>query len=221
MANKSVGVLTIGQSPRPDLVAPLLPLIPDDCQIIQAGALDGLTKEMLPAIQHGIYPLATRMRDGNLVMVEELFLTAKLQEALDQLENQGVVASILLCAGTFAELNGKVPLFKPFSIGRDLLRLLGFNRLGLISPIKEQEAPIHARWHAARFQPTVWTANLANQDEPFNHQLQSQIEMNQLECIVLDYVGHPQEHVARLKETAVIPIIDLGQLAIVALTAVL
>ncbi|MCP4359875.1 MAG: AroM family protein [Chloroflexi bacterium] len=221
MAFKSIGALTIGQSPRPDLVSPLINLLPENCQIIQAGALDGLTKAALPPIHSGTYPLTTRMQDNSLVMIEEAFLASKLQQALDQLEKQGVVSTILLCAGTFADLQGMCPLFKPFAIGRGILNSLDLNKIGLISPIKEQEAPIRQRWQAADFQPTVWTADLAQQDKQFSQQLNEQIEANHLECIVLDYVGHPVSQVAKLRETAVIPLLDLGQLAIAALSATL
>ncbi|MCP4420449.1 MAG: AroM family protein [Chloroflexi bacterium] len=221
MTFKSIGALIIGQSPRLDLVSPLIDRLPETCRIIQAGALDDLTTASLPPIHDGTYPLTTRMRDGSSVMIEEAFLASKLQQTLDQLEAKGVIATILLCAGTFTDLKGTCPLFKPFSVGRDVLNSLGLTRIGLISPIKEQEAPIRQRWQAAGFQPTVWTADLAQQNKQFIQQLNEQIEVNHLQCIVLDYVGHPARQVAELRETAVIPLLDLGQLAIAALLAVL
>ncbi|HSG16474.1 MAG TPA: AroM family protein [Anaerolineae bacterium] len=221
MTQKLIGALTIGQSPRPDLVAPLKSRLPEECQILQAGALDGLIKASLPAVQNETYPLTTRMRDGSSVVIEEFFLAAKLQQALDQLEEQGVMATILLCAGTFSDLNGVHPLFKPFAIGRAVINSLGLNKIGLIAPIKEQEAPIRQRWQTAGFQPTVWTADLAQQDERFIQQLDELIEVNKLECIVLDYVGHPEPIVSQLRATAAVPLIDLGQLAMAALSSVL
>lgn len=220
MTHKRIGALTIGQSPRPDLVLPLINQLPDTCQIIQAGALDDLGKSSLPPIEEGTYPLTTRMRDGSFVIIEEAFLATKLQQALDQLEGQGVAATILLCAGTFADLKGTRPLFKPFSIGRDVLNALGFSKIGLIAPIKEQEAPIRRRWLTANFQPTVWTADLTQQDKRFVQQLTEQIKINHLECVVLDYVGHPESLVTQLRKTAVIPVIDLGELAIAAISSV-
>ena len=221
MTYKKIGVLTIGQSPRPDLVSPLIQQLPEGCDLIQIGALDGLTKTSLPPIDDATYPLTTRMRDGSLVMIEEAFLATRLQQVLNELEAIGVTATILLCAGTFAGLKGTRPLFKPFVVGRRVLDTLGLNRIGLIAPIKEQEIPIRQRWQAAGFQPTVWTANLALQDKTFSQQLHEQIEANQLQCIVLDYVGHPVSQVAELRKKIVIPLIDLGQLAISALLGVL
>lgn len=221
MRHEVIGALTIGQSPRPDLVAPLESWLPEECQILQAGALDGLTKAALPATHDAVYPLTTRMRDGSSVMIEASFLATRLQQALDQLEEHGVMATILLCAGTFADLKGKRPLVKPFSTGRAVLESLGLYRIGLIAPIKEQEAPIRQRWLAAGFQPTVWTADLAQQDERFTQQLNEQIEVNKVECLVLDYVGHPEPLVRQLRGTAVIPVVDLGQLAMAALSSLL
>lgn len=221
MTHKKIGVLTIGQSPRPDLVSPLMQQLPENCNIIQRGALDGLTSASLPAIHDATYPLTTRMRDGSLVMIEEAFLATRLQQALNELEATGVMATILLCAGTFAGLKGVCPLFKPFVVGRSVLNSLGLKRIGLIAPIKEQEIPIRQRWQAAGFQPTVWTADLAQQDKTFTQQLHEQIEANQLQCIVLDYVGHPASQVADLRKKIVIPLIDLGELVIATLSGVL
>ena len=115
MKQKTIGALTIGQSPRPDLVAPLEKLLPK-CRILQACALDGFTSEELPDTANAAYPLVTQMQDGSLVMVEESFIAPKLQVALEQLEAQGVAATLLLCAGTFAHLQGTRLLFKPFEI---------------------------------------------------------------------------------------------------------
>jgi protein AroM len=221
MIQKAIGALTIGQSPRPDLVSPLIEILPDRYRVIQAGALDGLTAGDISNAFAGSYPLSTRLQDGTLVMVDESFLIPNLEEALYDLEAQGVVATILLCAGTFSELRGNRPLFKPFNLARDVLYALDVQAIGLVSPIEEQETPIRRRWDSAGFQPTVWTADLTRQDEKFIHQLESQIETNKLECIVLDYVGHPARLVRRLQETAIVPVMDLGQLAMATLAGAL
>ena len=218
---KLIGVLTIGQSPRPDLVDPLWQVLPDGCQVEEAGALDGLSASLIPPISEGVYPLTTRLQDGSSVMVEESFLLPRLQQALAHLEAQGVAASILLCAGTFAGLRGALPFFKPFTVAANELRARGLKSLGLIAPIKEQVTPIRRRWQAAGFEPTVWTADLSRQDKGFRQQLAAQIETNELECIVLDYVGHPPQIVTLLQQKSTLPIIDLGQLAMNALAGTL
>jgi protein AroM len=220
MSKKRIGALTIGQSPRPDLVAPLEHLM-QDCEIVQAGALDDLTLDDLPDPSNAAYPLATQMRDGHTVMVDTNFIASKLQGALNRLETSGVVATLLLCAGTFDDLRGKQPLFVPFKICCEVLHALQMTSIGLITPIMEQEAPLRARWQKNKMQPTVWTANLGEQDQTFHRRITQRIQKNRLDCIVLDYVGQPQEQVEQLQKSVVIPVIDVGQLAMVALASTL
>ncbi len=216
-----IGALTIGQSPRPDLVAPLLERLPAGYRLLQAGALDGLGAEEIPDGSQGRYPLTTRLRDGRPVTVDQSYLAPRLQEALDQLEEEGAVATILLCAGTFPGLVGQRPLVKPFIIGRELLANLGMERIGLIVPIMEQETPIRERWAAAGFQPTVWTADITRPDDGFFRDLQRNTKRTRLDCIVLDYVGHPAQAVDHLRQAIEIPLLDLGQLAIATLVGIL
>ncbi len=219
MPHKCIGALTIGQSPRNDLVAPLAELL-SECEIIQAGALDGLAVEELADPKGAIYPLVTRLRTGNLVMVAEDFIAPRLQIALEKLEYLGVAATLLMCAGTFADLKGTQPLFKPFEIGKSVLRTLDINSIGLLAPVPEQEAPIRQRWETAGWEATVWTADLGKQDQAFLGQINEKVVRHNLECIVLDYFGHPIEWVTKLQNSVDIPVLDLGYLATVTLANV-
>ena len=42
---KKIGAITVGQSPRVDLIPEIQPILGDSVEIIQTGALDGLSKE--------------------------------------------------------------------------------------------------------------------------------------------------------------------------------
>jgi len=220
MSRKRIGALTIGQSPRSDLVEPLEIMLPD-CDVIQAGALDSLVIEELPAAPTDGYPLMTRMRDGTGVTVEEDFILPKLQSALDRLEAEGVAATLLMCAGTFSGLHSRNPLFVPFTIGHTLLRTFNFVKIGIVTPTTDQEAPTHKRWENKGFQPSVWTADLGVQDRDFYCSFKEKIKMKALACIILDYFGHPTEQVEALQEKLDIPIIDLGRLVAVTLASTL
>ena len=48
-----VGAITIGQSPRTDVTQDILPLLGDQVELLQAGGLDGLTREEIEAFQPG------------------------------------------------------------------------------------------------------------------------------------------------------------------------
>ena len=67
MVKMKVGAITIGQSPRTDVVQELFPLMGEQVELIQAGALDGLTREDIQAFAPGPedYTLISRLRDGS------------------------------------------------------------------------------------------------------------------------------------------------------------
>ena len=182
------------------------------------GALDGLTAAELPAVAGQKYPLATRLRNGQRVLVEEAFLAPRLQMALDHLADAEVQASILLCAGSFANLHSPRPLFKPFDTARAILHSMGIRRIGVLCPIPEQEAPISARWRAAGFTVHLHTAPPDAQDKS----LQQWVAQNrgQFDCMLLDYVGHAPETAHMLQQAFALPVLDLGHLTIQALAAV-
>ncbi len=220
MSKKRIGALVIGQTPRPDLTNPITTLLPD-VDLITVGALDDRSSNSLPSIEGATYPLTTKLNNGRSVFISEAFIQPLLQEKLNFLEAEGVAASILLCAGTFGELQGKRPFIKPFNIGLNLLQSLNLNRIGLIAPFPAQIPPIEARWQAAGFKTTVWCADIYNQDDAFFNQLQTETKTHRLQAILLDYVGHEPETVKKLQNRVDLPVFDLGGLAISTLATLL
>ena len=227
--SRTLGALVIGQSPRPDLTQSLRDLLPADVVLQEVGALDGLTLADLPDASGAAYPLGTRMQDGTAVTVPESFLLPLLQQKLDTLEAEGVAATVLLCAGSFAKLRGKRPLFKPFDIAQATLTSLGLRRIAALTPFAGQIAPIQQRWHAAGFTAHVWARPLANSAD-FADWLRGQLAQTAgVDCLLLDYVGHDpaarlwlQTACTELAEVAVsLPILDLGHLTLSAAAAAL
>ena len=104
MVKMKVGAITIGQSPRADVVQELLPLMGEQVELIQAGALDGLTREDIQAFAPGPedYTLISRLRDGSSVMFAERYILPQLQQCIDRLEEQGVNLILFFVHGRFS-----------------------------------------------------------------------------------------------------------------------
>jgi protein AroM len=214
---QTVGLLTIGQSPRSDLSSPLRDMRPD-LDFLEIGALDNLTLDEATTLPSGDYPLNTCMRDGSLVAVDRAVLEPLLQQALGRLEAGGVVATMLMCAGTFPDLCGSRPLFNPFLLARETLRAVGLSRIGIICPYAEQEHAIGQRWRNAGFDTVIETVALSDFDKVDGAlaawtELPHSAAEQPVEAVVLDYVGHEPFQVARLQENCTRPVIDLGYLA--------
>jgi hypothetical protein len=204
------------------LIDPLRLKIPDYCDVLQAGALDGIEPSELPGPVETDYPLATNLHDGSHITVDETFITPLLQKALEHLESQGVMATLLLCAGLFPQLHSTRPLFRPSEIACEVLHSLGIKRIGILCPLDAQKSAVKRKWTAAGFGSIVWVRPLneqgADDAKGFAERMQTEHE---LECVVLDYVGYPTDQVLSLRKAVELPVLDLGELAIAAISSVL
>lgn len=219
--SRRIGALTISQTPRADLLAPLYEALSDD-EIIEAGALDFADAADLPDGSNAFYPLITTLTNGELVTLDRDFLTPLLQQALSELESQDVAISILLCAGDFPDVYGDQLLIKPTDMAQQTLQAMAMTRVAVISPIKLQHRPIESKWIRAGFDVLVWTMppdlSRQQQAEWINSQLQPHANIN---CVVLDYVGYPTDSILTLQQIVNVPVFDLGHLAIAAMKALL
>src|SRR5512134_1207411 len=99
---KTVAVLTIGESPRDDVVPEIEKLLGPDFRVLQAGALDGLDRAGIGALAPaaGQYPLITRLRDGSSVIVAKEQIVPRLQGCIERLEGEAQ-AFVIQCVGVF------------------------------------------------------------------------------------------------------------------------
>jgi protein AroM len=135
-------VLTIGQSPRPDLEAEIAAAVPG-LTVALRGALDGMTREELRAIapRGGADTLFTVLPSGEAVTVSKAEVTARVRAALEVL--RGPV--LLACTGAFAGLPARPDLVQPSAVLTALAEaLLPCGRLGLFVPLPEQAATLGA-----------------------------------------------------------------------------
>ena len=77
----SVGLVTIGQSPRADVVPDMAEILGPGIDIREAGALDGLTRAEIAALAPGPGDeiLVTRLADASSVFVAKRHVVARVQ----------------------------------------------------------------------------------------------------------------------------------------------
>ncbi|WP_347354356.1 AroM family protein [Acetoanaerobium noterae] len=113
---RKLGAITIGQSPRDDVIPEMIELLGDDIEVLQAGALDGLTLEEIEKFtpEKGDYVLVSKLRDGSSVKFAERHILPRLQECIDKLENEGADIILFICTGVFPDIfESTVPILYP------------------------------------------------------------------------------------------------------------
>ena len=159
---KTVGLITIGQTPRDDVVPDLEKILGPEVQVVQAGALDSLSRDEIGSLAPtiGQYPLITRLQDGASVVIAKEAIVPRLQGCLDRLAAAGATAFAILCTGAFPRFRSRWPVLAPDQVLFGIAQaIVGAGPLGVISPIEAQRVPATAHWSRIAPEPTVVVAS--------------------------------------------------------------
>ncbi len=170
MNSKKIGMITIGQSPRTDVVPEIKEILGSGIEILEAGALDGLSLEEVK----GFYPrkkdyvLCTRMSDGTEVVIGKRFILPRMQQCVDLLTERGSEIILFLCTGKFPEFSCQRLLIEPQRILDNFLTALDGKgqKTGLMIPLREQTAQARKKYARMKGEIVIEAASpYAKQDE--------------------------------------------------------
>ncbi|MBS5650268.1 MAG: AroM family protein [Clostridiales bacterium] len=150
MKEKILAAITIGQAPRVDITADILPLLPQHVTLREYGALDDFTLEEIEARfapAEGDEVLVSRMRDGRQAQFAERFVTPLVQQKIDQAEAEGADATILFCTGVFPKFRHKKLFLEPQPLFHAAVqKLADGHKVGVLVPMEEQIAQGYQFW---------------------------------------------------------------------------
>lgn len=204
-----VGAITIGQSPRTDVVPEMVPLMGPDIEIVQAGALDGLSAGEIAAMapRPGDYVLVTRLRDGTSVQVAKHHIVARMQEQINRVVQEGARVVVLLCTGEFPELTSPRLLVEPqLVLHHATAALAGGRRLGVLVPAAEQVDQGVARWQGLGAELRVEAASPYGEADRIREAAAS-LRGWGAELVVLDCIGFTVAMKKEVRDVAGAPVI--------------
>lgn len=147
---KKIGTITIGQSPRIDVTGEMQEVLGDNIEILEAGALDDLSKEEIAQFvpQEGDFILVSRLRDGSSVKFGERYILPRLQECVQKLESEGAEVIVFICTGKFpATFQSSKLLLYPYTILHAIVpKLTPRSRVGVINPDMDQVKQCIETW---------------------------------------------------------------------------
>jgi protein AroM len=138
---KKIGAVTIGQAPRTDVMSDIAPILGNDVEIVEAGALDGLSKEEISkfAPAAGDYILVTRLKDGSSVQVAEQYITPRIIEKINGHFKNGIPLVLLLCTGDFPGFDEGGLLIRPQRVLFNTVQAVAQGqKLGVLMPSPDQ-----------------------------------------------------------------------------------
>ena len=190
---KKIGFITIGQSPRDDIMSDLLPTLGNNIEIVQRGALDALSDTQLQAIapQPEDTVLVSSLRSGAAIAMSEKKILPLLQSCIEDLEEKKVDVIMLLCTGDFKnELSSTVPLIYPNRIIRGLLPALCADKLAVLVPEEDQREDALRQWREIGISADIYAISpYENTLEDFQ-QLGNLLKTVESDYILMDCMGY-------------------------------
>jgi protein AroM len=189
-----VGFITVGQSPRDDVLSEL----PDtlrNIQAVQIGALDKLTTSqivaMRPTENETVY--VSRLRDSSVVSIAKEKLIPILEEKIELLRKD-VDAVVILCSGNMALRNSGNVIF-PSELLRQAVESMttgNDRKVGVIIPEESQTRAARNDWKD--FADEIKVVSFSPYSEPIEHLVACSKRLNDRHLIVMDWIGYSRRH---------------------------
>lgn len=210
-----LGLVTIGQSPRDDVMAQVMPYLPDNVDIRQAGALDGLGDDELAELAPapGGYELLTRLRDGSAITLGQEQIVSLVQACIDKLEGEGANPILLLCTGEFPTLRSDVLLVEPDRLLVSVASGLRPRRMAVFVPLPSQAEATDDKWDAVEAEK-VYVAASPYGDLTETAQTTAELQAcAPVDLVVMDCMGYTEAHRQVVVKAMGKPVIQAASLA--------
>lgn len=219
----TLGTLTIGQAPRPDITPILAQHLSPYAQCIHAGLLDGLARadiERLYAPEPAQATLITRLLDGTSVVVSKPKVLGLMNRKIAALRAQGCGFILLLCTGAFEGLvcDGAWLIEPDLIVSPSVAAIAGDRQVGIVVPLQSQVASEAHKWRALKREPICAVASpYANETESLA-QAARDLQAQGAELLVMDCMGFVEAHRELAASASGLPVI-LSNALIARLTA--
>jgi protein AroM len=182
----TIGMATIAQSPRDDVVPAMCRYLPDEIRIPERGCLDGLTREEIAALgpEEGEVGIVARLKDGGSTLLSHRKILPRMQRCVDELivdEDADLV--VVLCGADWSEIKADRLVVNPGRLFPGVISALGHGRrLGIIKPSLGQVAQERARYQGMGIDAVVTAASPYAGEERLALARQAAEELRAADC---------------------------------------
>ena len=204
----AIGVLTLGQTPRPDLVRAVQTILPNAAISIRGG-LDDLSAGEVASLRAGPnphYALLVRLANGESMTVDMNGILPNLEKQAELLARDGARQIVLMCSSGFAAFSSPVPVLRPVMLFRMYADILAVRRrVGTLSPIRAQVPAASAYWQNLGY--TAFSDFASPSDPEEVCAKANALAENDVDCLLLDCIGFTQENLRQVQETVPMPVL--------------
>ncbi len=194
-----IGVLALGQTPRPDFEK-IMSRHLKKVEVIIRGGLDGLSRINIDEIASagGDYPLFTILRDGAIREISLYKIKPLLEIKIQGMVSEGITLAALMCTADFPYLESPIPILYPGRILKGVAQGISQSkRIGVIIPNEGQKVAATKSWEDNGFYPKVFVAPPTDVDAI--KMASFEFDDPCIELIVLDCMGFSPAEAKRIR----------------------
>ncbi len=208
MALVKVGLLTIGQSPREDVVPEMNPFLLPQIQILEKGLLDDLNPEEIRRLKPktGEKPIVTRLRKGSSVQLSEKKISSLLPEAIDSMKTKMKVKVVgVLCTHDFQKTEFPPSVIFPFNSLKFLItRIIDVKCLGVVAPLEGQIDAAKKKWKKDKVIVEVKSPYTRGKSW---EEIAQNFSRKKVEIVILDCIGYKIKDKKALQKLLSVPVL--------------
>lgn len=209
MQQQRMGVVVIGQSPRPSVAHEIAAVLSPGLEIDLRGALDGMTRDEIDGIPpvDGYDALFTLLPNGDAVTISKKAVEARAAIQIDKFASEGVKIAMLACTGKFPNLTPEGLVILPSAVLHKLVEaVLPKGRLGVFSPLAAQTELIGKKWQREDVEVVGVTMQPGSNDEAVDAAAQKMAALSP-DLVVMDCMGYTSANKARVRQAYNGPVI--------------
>ena len=202
LQHRRIGVVVVGQSPRPSMQAEISAVLSPGIAIELRGALDGMSRAEIDAIPpvDGADALFTLLPNGDNVRISKMAVEGRANAQLARFKQDGIDVAMLACTGKFPNLTPEGLVILPSAILHRLVEaVLPKGRLGVFSPLPEQTALIASKWQREGVEIVGVTLQPGSDDAPVDAAARA-MASRQPDLVVLDCMSYTSANKTRVRQ---------------------
>src|SRR3954470_10124353 len=202
MQQQRMGVVVIGQIPRPSVVDEIAAVLSPGLEIDLGGALDGMTRAEIDAIppRDGHDALFTLLPNGDSVTISKKAVEARAAIQIENFAREGVKVAMLACTGKFPNLAPDGLVILPSAVLHHMVEaVLPQGRLGVFSPLAAQTELIGKKWQRDDVDVVGVTMQPGSDDSAVDSAAQKMAALKP-DLVVMDCMGYTTANKARLRQ---------------------
>jgi len=191
-----IGMATIGQSPRDDLVPYMQQVFTKPVEILQKGCLDNLGPQEIASFgpDPGEVGIVARLRDGTSTLLSHAKVLPRMQTVVDELMEQGAEFVVVLCGADWTGIKSSRLVVNPGRVFPAVVSSLAIGRrLGIIKPSAGQVDKERERYAQMGIEAVVTSANpyggaarLESAREAANYLKSHDVDLVWMTCVGMD-----------------------------------